>query len=105
MRKVRDSQRFIRKISLPRHLNIQVLKPPLILVGEAVKAVKELRVEMGTADRLYEVTRLDHRYRAMMLRWRIGRNLEVGIKGSESEKNTRACEMMSYGKICLRIYG
>ena len=34
----------------------------------------------------------------MMLRWRIGRNLEVGIRDSEREKDTRACEMMSYGK-------
>ena len=63
-----------------------------------MKAVKETRVEMGNADRLYELIRLDHRYRAMMLRWQISRSLEVGIRGSESEKDTRACEMMSYGK-------
>ena len=64
-----------------------------------------MRAEMGTEDRLYDLIRLDHQYRAMMLRWRIGRNLEVGIRGSESVKDTRACEMMNYGKICLRIYG
>ena len=33
-----------------------------------------------------------------MLRWRIGRNLEIGMRGSESKKDTRTCEMMSYGR-------
>ena len=63
-----------------------------------MKAVKEMKVGMGIADRLYDLIRLDHQYRAMMLRWRIGRNLEAGIRGSESEKDTRPCEMMSHGK-------
>ena len=63
-----------------------------------MKVVKEMRAEMGTVDHLYELIRLDHQYPAMMLRWRIGRNLEVGIRGSDSVSDTRACEIMSYGK-------
>ena len=98
MRKARDLQRFIRRISLPRRLNTPVLKPLLIRVGEVAKAVKEMTAEMGNTDHLYDLIRLDHLYRAMMQRWRIGRNLEIGMRGSENEKDTRAWEMMSHGK-------
>ena len=96
--KARESQRFIRRISLHRRLNIPVLKPLLILVVEVVKAVKEMGAEMGNADNLYDLGRLDHQYRAMTLRWQIGRNLEMGTRGSKSKNDTRACEIMSYGK-------
>ena len=57
-----------------------------------------MRAEMGNEDHSFDLVRLDHRYRAMMLRWPIGRNLEIGMRGRENEKDTRACERMSYGK-------
>ncbi len=104
MRKARESQRFTRRILLPRRLNIPVLKPLLIQVGEAAKAVKEMRAEIANADHFYDLSRLDRRYRAMMLQWQTGRNLEMGMRDSKSGKDTRACEMMSYGHI-FSIYG
>ena len=57
-----------------------------------------MRAGMGKADHLYDLGRLDHLYRAMVPRWQIGRNLQMGMRGSKSENDTRACEMMSYGK-------
>ena len=104
MPKARESRRFIRKISLPHHLNIPVRKPLLIRVVEVVKAVKKVGAEMGNADPLYVLGRLDHLYRAMMLRWQIGRNLGMEMKGSKSENDTLACEMMSYGNISRYIW-
>ena len=104
MQKARESQRFIRRISLHRRLNILVLKALLIRVVEVVREVKEMGSEMGNADRLYDLGRLGHLYRAMMLRWQIGRNREMGMRGSKRENDTRACEMMSYGKISRYIW-
>ena len=104
MQKARESQRFIRRISLPRRLNIPVLKALLIRVVEVVRAVKEMKAETGNADHLYDLGRLGRLYRAMMLRWQIGRNREMGMRGSKSENDTRACEMMSYGNISRYIW-
>ena len=33
-----------------------------------------------------------------MQRWQTGRNLEMGMRGSKNENDTRSCEMMIYGK-------
>ena len=57
-----------------------------------------MEAEMGKADHSYDLGRLDPQSRAMMQRWQTGRNLEIGMRGSKSENDTRACEMMSYGK-------
>ena len=69
-----------------------------------MKVVKEMRAEMANADHSYDLIHLDHRYRAMMLRWPIGRNLEIEMRGRENDKDTRACEMMSYGKKIFSVY-
>lgn len=59
---------------------------------------------MGNADHLYDLGRLDHLYRAMMLPWQIGRNLEMQMRGSKSENDTLACGMMNYGNMWPYIW-